>query len=208
MNLKTRSFPYPQFESASIYVHFVVALNSLIIIPLAAYILPDTQLSPSLIGYLISGKSIFALATSYLVRQKRAHDLALMKFFLLLLSVLTFLFTRATSFEIMFVYQSLMGCCCGAISVMNFNDVVSRSKVDDRKKKIGSLLSCYPLSLAIGVSPLIFIAGNYGWRVSLQLLAMLTLLGLVSVFFRQVPASVEFSEPPATTPMIQPVSWF
>lgn len=183
-----------QSAGFSIYIHFAIALSSLIVVPLAAFISLDTQLSAKLVGYLVSGKAICALFTSYLVKERRVYDLSLMTALLLILSTVTYLFTLTKSFNLMLTYQCLSGLCCGAISVLNFNDVMARSQVSERKERIGNLLSCYPLALAIGVSPLVFIASESSWRVSLQLLSVLIFIGFLGVFLQQrqsVPAQDE-----------------
>ncbi|MGF1741813.1 MFS transporter [Vibrio profundum] len=163
-------------------VHFFIALDSIIVIPLGTDMARSCNVLPNQAGYFTASYALTAALVGFLLRRKVRYRAIELKIGFVGLMVSTYALTMTNQFIILLVFRALAGVCAGALAVMNFNRLLALSSDEDRKANIGALLSVFPLTLSMAVPPCLFIASHWGWQrvfevMALAMLALLILLG-------------------------------
>ncbi|MEJ6473890.1 MFS transporter [Pseudoalteromonas piscicida] len=164
-------------------IHFLIALDALIIVPFSAQMTLSAGANASNSGLLVSAYAIAAALVCLWVRGTNNLSLEKYKLFTLLLAItfLTLLTPTLESFYALLVVRALTGICGGALVVLNLNLVILLSDEDHKKKDTAILLSAFPLALAGGIPALLFITTNQGWQLGMLVLGCG--LAIASVLF-------------------------
>lgn len=164
-------------------VHFLLALDALVIVPFSAVITTQLAVSGALAGYLTMAYALAAGVTCLLfkgadnINTERRRCLTL----LLGLALVTGASVWVASFEWMIIARVVAGVCGGGLAVVNLNLMVLQADDEHRRKHTALLLSAFPLALTLGVPLLLLLAGDH-WQWSFAILA-LSLLAVWLVFF-------------------------
>ena len=163
-------------------VHFFIALDSIIVIPLGAEMARFCNVLPNQAGYFTASYALAASLVGFLLRRKVHYRAIDIKVGFAGLVISTYALTMTNQFILLLVFRALAGVFAGALAVMNFNRVLALSSDEARKANIGALLSVFPLTLSLAVPPCLFIASHWGWQrvfevIALAMLALLILLG-------------------------------
>ncbi|AXQ98143.1 MFS transporter [Pseudoalteromonas piscicida] len=153
-------------------MHFLIALDALIIVPFSAEMTLSSGTSPENSGLLVSAYAIAAAFTCLWVRGTGNLSKEKYKVFISLsaTTLLTLLTSALDSFYILLFVRALTGICGGALVVLNLNLVIQLSHENNKKKDTAILLSAFPLALAIGIPALLFITANQGWQLGFMIL--------------------------------------
>ncbi|WMO13485.1 MFS transporter [Pseudoalteromonas piscicida] len=184
-------------------IHFLIALDALIIVPFSAEMALSSGTSPSNSGLLVSAYAIAAAFTCLWVRGTGNLSKEKYKVFIFLsaTTLLTLLTSALESFYILLFVRALTGICGGALVVLNLNLVLQLSHENDKKKDTAILLSAFPLALAIGIPALLFITANQGWQLGFMILGSglaITALLFTFIFLSNIKQASQSS---ASNPM-------
>ncbi|QUI63666.1 MFS transporter [Pseudoalteromonas sp. A22] len=184
-------------------IHFLIALDALIIVPFSAEMALSSGTSPSNSGLLVSAYAIAAAFTCLWVRGTGNLSKEKYKVFIFLsaTTLLTLLTSALESFYILLLVRALTGICGGALVVLNLNLVIQLSHENDKKKDTAILLSAFPLALAIGIPALLFITANQGWQLGFMILGSglaITALLFTFIFLSNIKQASQSS---ASNPM-------
>ncbi|NUZ09171.1 MFS transporter [Pseudoalteromonas sp. McH1-7] len=180
-------------------IHFLLALDALIIVPFSAQMALSTHTNPANSGLLVAVYAVTASLVCLWVRGGENAGNESRKLISLLLAAAFFTLCTAllNSFYSLLVVRALTGLCAGAALVLNLNLVVLLSDHHNKKRNTAILLSTFPCALAIGIPVLLFITEHVGWQSSIFLLgcclaitALLFLLIFMQKHKRNIPASV------------------
>lgn len=181
-------------------IHFLVALDALIIIPLSSAISLSLRDDASQAGYLVSAYAIAAAVICLFTKGSLDPNREIKRVYICVvgLAVTTWLTSVASDFDHLIVYRMLSGLFGGALAVLNLNYLTLISCDDDRKRNIAVLLSSFPLALSAGVPALIMLSSMGEWQLSFQVIAgLLLLIGAVvslspSIQLKEGSAESEF----------------
>ncbi|MEQ2355090.1 MFS transporter [Pseudoalteromonas piscicida] len=180
-------------------IHFLIALDALIIVPFSAEMAISSGISPSNSGLLVSAYAIAAAFTCLWVRGTGNLSKEKYKVFIFLsaTTLLTLLTSVLESFYILLFVRALTGICGGALVVLNLNLVIQISHENDKKKDTAILLSAFPLALAIGIPALLFITANQGWQLGFMILGSslaITALLFTFIFLSNIKQASQSSD--------------
>ncbi|PAY00369.1 MFS transporter [Pseudoalteromonas sp. HM-SA03] len=180
-------------------IHFLIALDALIIVPFSAEMALSSGTSPSNSGLLVSAYAIAAAFACLWVRGTGNLSKEKYKIFIFLLAttLLTLLTSALNSFYILLFVRALTGICGGVLVVLNLNLVIQISHENDKKKDTAILLSAFPLALAIGIPALLFITANQGWQLGFLILGSslaITALLFTFIFLSNIKQASQSSD--------------
>ncbi|WP_102308365.1 MFS transporter [Vibrio lentus] len=183
-------------------IHFLVALDALIIVPLSSTISLSLRDDASQAGYLVSAYAIAAAVICLFTKGSLDPNREIKRVYICVvgLAVTTWLTSVASDFDLLIVYRMLSGLFGGALAVLNLNYLTLISCDDDRKRNIAVLLSSFPLALSAGVPALIMLSSMGEWQLSFQVIAgLLLLIGAVvslspSIQLKEGSAESEFTD--------------
>lgn len=181
-------------------VHFLVALDALVIVPFSSLMTLEVGVPASQAGYLTSAYALAAALTCLII--KGSHDINREKkrifFYLAGITSVTLLTSVLDDFTLLLFARILTGFFGGALAVLNLNYVVLLSDKNNKKKNTAILVSSFPLALALGVPSLILASSGTNWQFGFQLLGM----ALVFVTFLFAIVLLTSFKPRVTTPII------
>lgn len=183
-------------------IHFLVALDALIIVPLSSTISLSLRDDASQAGYLVSAYAIAAAVICLFTKGSLDPNREIKRVYICVvgLAVTTWLTSVASDFDLLIVYRMLSGLFGGALAVLNLNYLTLISCDNDRKRNIAVLLSSFPLALSAGVPALIMLSSMGEWQLSFQIIAgLLLLIGAVvslstSIQLKEGSAESEFTD--------------
>ncbi|PHI38318.1 MFS transporter [Pseudoalteromonas sp. GCY] len=187
-------------------IHFLIALDALIIVPFSAEMVLSSGTNPSNSGLLVSAYAIAAAFTCLWVRGTGNLSKEKYKVFIFLsaTTLLTLLTSALDSFYILLFVRALTGICGGALVVLNLNLVIQISHENDKKKDTAILLSAFPLALAIGIPALLAITANQGWQLGFMILGSglaITALLFTFIFLSNIKQASQSSTNSDSNPM-------
>ncbi|WP_122055709.1 MFS transporter [Vibrio sp. Evd11] len=163
-------------------IHFLVALDALVIVPLSSTISLSLEEDASQAGYLVSAYAIAAALICLFTKGTTDPDREIKRVCICVvgLAVTTWLATLITDFNGLLVCRVISGFFGGALAVLNLNYLTLLSGDSDRKRNIAILLSSFPLALSVGVPALIILSSVRDWQASFQMIAgALFIIGIV-----------------------------
>lgn len=163
-------------------IHFLVALDALVIVPLSSTISLSLEEDASQAGYLVSAYAIAAAIICLFTKGTTDPDREIKRVCICVvgLAVTTWLATLITDFNGLLAFRVISGFFGGALAVLNLNYLTLLSGDSDRKRNIAVLLSSFPLALSVGVPALIILSSVSDWQTSFQVIAgSLFMIGVV-----------------------------
>ncbi|MGR5152507.1 MFS transporter [Photobacterium swingsii] len=194
-------------------LHFLIAIDMLIIVPFSASIALDTGTSSAQAGYLTSAYALAAAAICLRVKGAKSAHKELIRLIALLVGItLTTLLTPVLNdFGLILLARAITGVFGGALAVINLNFMLlatSKQSKQSKRKNTAVLLSAFPLALALGVPLLLSATSATNWQLGFQLLGggFTCLLILFALYQDSAGAestaslapALSTSEPPAT----------
>ncbi|MDO6544704.1 MFS transporter [Photobacterium sanguinicancri] len=153
-------------------LHFLIALDMLIIVPFSASIALDTGVTGAQAGYLTAAYALSAAVICLVIKGSKNANHERKRILLLLtgVTVTTLLASVLNDFYLILFTRLLTGIFGGALAVVNLNYLLLVSSDNNRKKNMAILLSAFPLALALGVPLLLFSTSATQWQLGFQLL--------------------------------------
>ncbi|MGF1689953.1 MFS transporter [Photobacterium kagoshimensis] len=194
-------------------LHFLIAIDMLIIVPFSASIALDTGTSSAQAGYLTAAYALSAAVISLIMKCRKNVNHEQKRILLLLagVTITTLLVSVFNDFYLVLFTRLLTGIFGGALAVVNLNYLLLASNDSNKKKNTAILLSAFPLALALGVPLLLFSTSATNWQLGFQLLGggftcLLILFALYHHYQDSAGAestaslapALSTSEPPAT----------
>ncbi|SHO54707.1 MFS transporter [Vibrio quintilis] len=168
---------------------FLAALDALIIVPLSADIVLDAGVPAARAGYLTTAYSLAAAAAGLIlnVSQDKRREKRRILLYLAGISVATLSLSLVNHFGLMLVMRMVAGFFGGGLTLVNLNYVLMLSTDQNKKQQTATVLSAFPLALAVGVPGLLFVAADH-WRSGFVCLGLM-LAGLLMCVWRGLPSS-------------------
>ncbi|MEZ8741329.1 MFS transporter [Photobacterium swingsii] len=194
-------------------LHFLIAVDMLIIVPFSASIALDTGTSSAQAGYLTSAYALAAAAICLRVKGAKSAHKELIRLIALLVGItLTTLLTPVLNdFGLVLLARAITGVFGGALAVINLNFILLATSKQSKRKNTAVLLSAFPLALALGVPLLLSATSATNWQLGFQLLGggFICLLILFALYHHyqdsagaestaSLAPALSTSEPPAT----------
>lgn len=153
-------------------LHFLIALDMLIIVPFSASIALDTGATGAQAGYLTAAYALSAAMISLIMKCRKNVNHEQKRILLLLagVTITTLLVSIFNDFYLILFTRLLTGIFGGALAVVNLNYLLLASNDSNKKKNTAILLSAFPLALALGVPLLLFSTSATNWQLGFQLL--------------------------------------
>ncbi|MDN3612074.1 MFS transporter [Vibrio ostreicida] len=166
-----RSPPH-KWVYASFALHFLIALEALVIVPFSSAITLNLGALPSQTALLTSSYAISAAASCLLFQgsSNLGRETQLLRVLLAGLTLMTLLSAFVTHFHVLLGLRVMTGFFAGALAVININYLLLLSSEKHKKRNAALLMSAFPLALAVGVPTLLVFASTESWRLGLQLL--------------------------------------
>lgn len=163
-------------------IHFLVALDALVIVPFSSTMALNLGADASLAGYLVSAYAIAAAITCLFTKGSPDinREIKRVYFYLVGITLTTWLTTFVSDFNILILCRILTGFFGGTLAVLNLNYLIQISSEEKRKQNIAILLSSFPLALAVGVPSLIVLSSDFSWQLAFQIIgSALVLMGIL-----------------------------
>lgn len=163
-------------------IHFLVALDALVIVPFSSTMALHLGADASQAGYLVSAYAMAAAITCLLTKGSSDinREIKRIYFYLVGITLTTWLTTFLSDFNILILCRLLTGFFGGALVVLNLNYLIQISSEEKRKQNIAILLSSFPLALAVGVPSIIVFSSGSSWQLVFQIIgSALVLMGIL-----------------------------
>ncbi|MEL6117371.1 MFS transporter [Photobacterium sp. SP02] len=174
----TSFFSSRRMSDYSLYIcfmiHFLVALDALVIVPFSPIMALEARVPASQSGYLTSVYAIAAALTCLVIQgsQDVARERKRILFYLAGTAITTLITSMLDDFALLLLARIVTGIFGGALAVVNLNYLILMSDEKKKKKNTAILISAFPLALALGVPGLIMVSAGTHWQFGFQLLAM------------------------------------
>ncbi|WP_081669142.1 MFS transporter [Photobacterium halotolerans] len=174
----TSFFSSRRISDYSLYIcfmiHFLVALDALIIVPFSSVMAMEARVPASQSGYLTSVYAIAAALTCLVIKgsQDVTRERERILFYLAGIAMTTLITSTLDNFNLLLLARIVTGIFGGALAVVNLNYLILISDEKKKKKNTAILVSAFPLALALGVPGLIMVSAGTHWQFGFQLLGM------------------------------------
>ncbi|QUJ70163.1 MFS transporter (plasmid) [Photobacterium sp. GJ3] len=165
-------------------IHFLMALDLLIIVPLSIFILQETHNDASQAGYLSGSYALCAALSSLLLTRSAQSERKWHLICLLGLAISTLLLPFLQHFNALLVARAAAGCFGGMLAVTNMNALARVSPPQLRKRHMAMLMSTFPLALTLGVPVLLWLTHFFGWQSTFYVIGGLLFMCLLLVLIR------------------------
>ncbi|OAN10908.1 hypothetical protein A3K86_18130 [Photobacterium jeanii] len=179
----TNKLGYQQWFCFLIY--FLVALDSLVVVPFSASMALDTVGSSAYAGYLVSAYAVSAAVVCLFVRGTQHHINEQRKINIALtgITLMTLITAHISDFYLLLIVRVITGGFGGILAVRVLNYVLLISSDEQKKRNLALLFSSFPLALALGVPCLIFLSSTVNWQQGFSVLgAVLIGVALLAIF--------------------------
>jgi len=163
-------------------IHFIVALDALVIVPFSSIMTLHVGADASQAGYLVSAYAIAAAITCLFTKGSPDlnREIKRVCFYLVGITLTTFFTALVSDFNMLILCRVLTGFFGGSLAVVNLNYLILISSEEERKQNTAILLSSFPLALAVGVPSLIMLSSGSNWQLGFQVIgSALVLVGVL-----------------------------
>ncbi|MBV7263428.1 MFS transporter [Photobacterium sp. WH77] len=185
----TSFFSSRRMSDCSLYIcfmiHFLVALDALVIVPFSSIMALAASVPASQSGYLTSVYAIAAALTCLMIKgsQDMTRERKRILFYLAGIAITTLITSMLDDFALLLLARIFTGVFGGALAVVNLNYLILMSDEKKKKKNTAILISAFPLALALGVPGLIMVSSGTHWQFGFQLLGMAFILSAFLFLF-------------------------
>ncbi|MGR2768279.1 MFS transporter [Photobacterium ganghwense] len=160
------------------FIHFLVALDGLMAVPLSAMMTAASHTQVSQAGYLTSSYTLAAAITCLLIRSRTSNRFIVM-LCLIGLAASTVAVTVTSDFAFMLAARVAAGVFGGALTVLNVEHLLACIHPSQKKKFTAYIMSTYPLALTVGIPVLLLFAGKTDWQSAFWMVGGLLVIALL-----------------------------
>lgn len=192
-------------------IHFLTALDTLMLVPFSAKMALDSGTDPANAGYLLSVYAVaaaiccFTLKSTLSLQRERRRVIGL-TCAMATVSGLT-IYTR--DFTDLLCLRAIAGAIGGTLAVVNINYVLINSEDSQKKKNLSLLLSTLPLALSVGVPAVVW--SGLPWQDIFKITTVcLVFLSLAGVVITQLNEALPTTEKTQASPkgVVNARVWF